>query len=597
MSKIRYYLSALALLVAPQISTRPATALTQQPSTKTTTTTACADLHFIFARGSGSGLGATDAQAWQSALELELERLNSTRSTPLTSTFYELGSAPQSGAQYPAAAVSDSAQGYLNALGALVSAGNAGDFGASVRAGQQEIINYIANVSSTCPETKFVLGGYSQGAMVVSGALPSLNPDQILYAATFGDPKLYLPEGKGTPAAACLGITPLSNYRINVPDCAAYEGILGSYRPYQPAGYTGKLGTWCNRRDVMCSSGWNLDDHMVYASENWYADAATKISSAIADTFPPAATSAHDVAILIDTSVSMSFHIDEVKAQIVQLATEIYPAGGRIAIYAYRDLIDPFEPVPFCDFTCSEDDIARQLKRIYTGGGGDEPESTLSATALALDQLAWRPEAEKSLIIFSDAPYLSPDRDGTTVANVLSRLEKVGAVKIHAYTMAEYVEDYDDLTTATGGKTRLLDEQLSTLTSTVLSSSIPARASKSSARTAAKTTTATTSALLNFQSDLNPAKITQLSTTNLSDTAVEINFSAQNAERAIVILDGAILGYLDGVTSLTISDLTHAATLELVPYNSLGNRGERQTIILAPTLPTAPNAGTTTNIL
>ena len=85
--------------------------------------------------------------------------------------------------------------------------------------------------SASCPGTKYVVGGYSQGAMVVSKALGSLNADRIIYAATFGDPKIYLPEGKGILPAACRGEN-LSDYRMYVPDCQAYKGLLGAYVPY-----------------------------------------------------------------------------------------------------------------------------------------------------------------------------------------------------------------------------------------------------------------------------------------------------------------------------------------------------------------------------
>jgi hypothetical protein len=46
----------------------------------------------------------------------------------------------------------------------------------------------VKQALSQCPKTKVVLGGYSQGSMVVHNAANSLSADQVSGAVLFGDP-------------------------------------------------------------------------------------------------------------------------------------------------------------------------------------------------------------------------------------------------------------------------------------------------------------------------------------------------------------------------------------------------------------------------
>ena len=201
----------------------------------------CPDLRVVFARGSG-GERWNDKNylEFKSTIEEKLKTVN------LKYAFIDL--------DYPAVGV-----GLDNldvAIGALFGAGEAYEFGESVNTGVNNLSTMING--GACPETKYVIGGYSQGAMVVSKALNRLNPNRVIYAATFGDPKIYLPEGAGIIPAACKGEN-LSDYRMYVPDCQAYKGLLGAYIPYEPENYTSKLGTWCNKMDIFCSSHFNIE--------------------------------------------------------------------------------------------------------------------------------------------------------------------------------------------------------------------------------------------------------------------------------------------------------------------------------------------------
>ena len=275
----------------------------------------CPDLRVVFVRGSGGERWTNnDYLEFKSTIEKKLKTVE------LSYEFVDL--------DYPAVGV-----GLDNldvALGAFFGAGEAYEFGDSIKTG---INNLTSMVNNGCSRTKYVIGGYSQGAMVISKALSSLKNDRIIYAATFGDPKIYLPEGAGLMPAACSGKN-LSDYRIFVPDCYAYKGLLGAYIPYEPEGYAGKLGTWCNKADIFCSSHFSIENHVSYVSNGLYEDASRTIFNKITDYFglENHVTSPHDTAFLIDSTGSMSGLIEQYRAEALRLATETINSGGRIAL-------------------------------------------------------------------------------------------------------------------------------------------------------------------------------------------------------------------------------------------------------------------------
>lgn len=54
--------------------------------------------------------------------------------------------------------------------------------------GGPKMASLIKRALKQCPHTKIVLGGYSQGSMVVHNAANSLDAGQITAAVLFGDP-------------------------------------------------------------------------------------------------------------------------------------------------------------------------------------------------------------------------------------------------------------------------------------------------------------------------------------------------------------------------------------------------------------------------
>ena len=515
--KIRYLGLALAVCGASGIS-RP---LAQAES--------CPDVRLVFARGSGE-VRETDQNylSWKSSIEEKL------KTTSLKYDFMDL--------DYPAVGINDI--GVL--LGAAISAGESYAFGDSVNAGVSKLITMIN--SGACPNTKYVIGGYSQGAMVVSRAIPNLMADRVVYAATFGDPKIYLPEGAGIIPPACRGEN-LSDYRMYVPDCQAYKGLLGSYEPYEPEALIGKLGTWCNKGDIFCSSHFNISNHVAYVADGLYEDASKVIFDKTTKAFgiENHISSMHDTAILIDSTGSMASMIDKYKAEALRLAKETLDSGGRVALYDYRDLRDPYEPKERCNFeTCTLEVFTNELNSINASSGGDIPESLLSASFHMMQNLTWKRGATKSVVVLTDANFLSPDRDGITYDQVVALSKSIDPVSFYIITNPEYEADYLPLANDTGGKVVTNFDELSLLTDYIMDryDSLP-RVEETG-------------------TDDMPA-LTVTNVDELSSTEAKISFDT-DAEQVIVVVNDAVLGTTTE-REITISGL-RGGNVMLVPLKN-----------------------------
>ena len=529
----------------------------------TVSAVSCPDVKIIFARGSGE-------ERWtdQNYLTFKSELETKLKLTDLKYEFEDL--------DYPAVSVANA----WTLLTAFISGGEAYNFGTSVNEGTKALTREVN--SSACPNTKFVLAGYSQGAMVVSRTARFLNADKIIYAATFGDPKLYLPEGKGAMPDACKGAN-LSNYRVYVPDCRAYEGMLGAYKPYQTDELVDKMGTWCNHTDIMCSSHLGFNSHLSYVKDGLYADASKLIFDKITAAFGIKNNyiSLHDTAILIDSTGSMSGLIEKYKSEALRLAEKTLTSGGRVALYDYRDLDDPYEPVEHCNFeTCTLEKFQAGLDEIEVDGGGDTPESLLSAGLHVMKKLDWKYGSTKSVVVLTDAEYHSPDLDGTTFDEVVALSKKIDPVNFYIITPDEIAGYYDLLASATDGKVVASSEDLTILTDEIIAryDSLP-RVEEMSG----------------FD-EILPV-ISDVVWEAVSETEVKISF-VNTGKYAIVALNDAVLGMTDSDSITLIDlDLTRENTVTLVPLsdtirgagvNTEIELGEGSTEIF---VPKAPNTG------
>ena len=211
----------------------------------------CVDIEYIFARGSGGELGETG------------EFINIMSSADAISKKYALSTFVRD-LNYPAEGISTPVQIFQS----YVSAGRAYSFGNSVKIGVNNLRLYYQAAHKKCPRMKFGFIGYSQGAMVVADAAKYFDRDSVVFIMLLGDPKTYLPEGKGLFPPACNG-GELSSWRSYAPNCRTYEGIFGARIEYEASHLVGKYSLWCNRDDYICGSSKNPfinSGHVLYAS-------------------------------------------------------------------------------------------------------------------------------------------------------------------------------------------------------------------------------------------------------------------------------------------------------------------------------------------
>ena len=516
--KLKYLVVAVAMVgVAVGNLLRPAT-VTRAEEDK------CPSLRVVFARGSGE-------ERWEDQNYLAYKNTieEKIRTTGIDYEFIDL--------DYPAVAVGlSNMETTMTTLGAYIGSGEVYKFGESVATGVNNLTNLVNN---ECSETKYVIGGYSQGAIVVSKSLANLKSEKLIYAATFGDPKIYLPEGEGVMPAACRNEN-LSDYRMYVPDCQAYKGMLGAVIPYEPESLAGKVGTWCNKYDILCSSRLNIFDHVAYVTENLYEDAAKVINAKITNAFGVKNnfTSLHDTAIVIDSTNSMEFLIEEYKDEAMRLAQETFQSGGRIALYDYRDLVEAYNPVEHCGFmTCTMESVAAGLEEIGTDGGDDIPESLLSATLHVMQEQKWRQGATKSIVVLTNANFHNPDLDGTTMDAVVALSKSIDPVNFYIITTEEYADAYRDLARRTDGKVITDFNSLNLLTDYIMEryDSLPRVDERSASEIAENRPT------------LNVINVAD------EDETVEISFET-DGEGVIVTINDALLGQTN-ITTLTIGEL------------------------------------------
>ena len=351
----------------------------------------------------------------------------------------------------------------------------------SVEGGVNLLEMFLENRVAICPSELFVLAGYSQGAHVVGEALLSLSQkvkNQIVHVSLFGDPKLYLPEGRGLIPAGCRGEE--SPWRRGNVGCTTDNGIMGARNPYIPTDMEDRVGSWCDRNDHICNnnpfdSAWSAHDH--YADpggeiEEAVREATSKLSEFLKDyefdssidfyRFKEEAIG-EDVVILLDSSGSMSDEISQVKQLAHDIAVDIIATGGRIALTEYRDRNDAFVARILLPLTSELGAFERALNPVRAFGGDDSPEALLAALMRSFNELQWRTGSVKTAIVITDAGYHDPDlAEGWTYRDVIDRSREIDPINIFPIVPQGIGSHYEDIASGTAGDVILIEEGFAT---------------------------------------------------------------------------------------------------------------------------------------
>jgi hypothetical protein len=112
-----------------------------------------------------------------------------------------------------------------------------------------------------------------------------------------------------------------------------------------------------------------------------------------------------DLVLVIDTTESMQFVIDEVKrdlAQLVKSVQRMVPTS-RVGIVIYRDRGDEYV-VKWTDLSFKTAKLEAFLAGARAAGGGDWEEAVLDAIDAAINEMTWRKRSKKIIILVAGSP-------------------------------------------------------------------------------------------------------------------------------------------------------------------------------------------------
>lgn len=579
--RLNYKPFCLALVLAfSTISSVSSAAKAASPDFSNDENFTCTNIKVVYARESGAELGSLNYERFTNSF------YGTFGNDEPSISVYELGTKEggYDGNSYPSPGVGiETWQRFKTSIGALISAGKTYSYGESVKEGAREAVYFINNYKKVCPNSKVVMAGYSQGAQVVSLAIQSLDPSLIFAALTFGDPKLYLPEGKldlvsYTTPACRDGKSVYSPYRENVPDCYVYKGVLGGYVPYQPSsGYNGKLKAYCQYHDIICSAFVDPDrwysGHASYKDTGAYTEAAKDVYNmyyGIED------KKEQNLAILFDATSSMEPFLKKYQDDAIKAAKKTFYEGGKVSLYTYGDLRER-DVKKLCDFSsCTEDNIEGLIKGIETRAGKDDPESMLSASYKMMKELQWTAGARKSVLVVTDAPYHNPDLDGIALNDVINLSFEIDPVNFYVLTESETAPAYAELTGRTNGSLYTSEDE----------SPFDSFALDSTANPLADSVNPGTPLI---------SEVTNISLKKTSDSSLTLGFD-NSGPYAVLSINDDVVGVLDR-TSLEIIDVDFFKEniICLSPISDNNYRGETVCKTYAPEeniiIPKAPNTG------
>ncbi|OWZ22154.1 Cutin hydrolase [Phytophthora megakarya] len=182
---------------------------------------ACTDVHVVFARGSGemAGLGIC-GQPLVSGITSDLSGMS----------------------------VSSYAVNYLASMDQT-----------SAGPGATDMTNHVVSVAKECPNTVFVLGGYSQGASVTDIAIGI---------------KTTLGSGSTIPETLASRIKAIVTFGNPLK-------LMGQTIKSASSTYGSKAIEFCNTGDPVCGNGFNTMAHLTYASDGSVKTGAQKAAALV----------------------------------------------------------------------------------------------------------------------------------------------------------------------------------------------------------------------------------------------------------------------------------------------------------------------------
>ena len=164
-----------------------------------------------------------------------------------------------------------------------------------------------------------------------------------------------------------------------------------------------------------------------------------------------------DILFVLDVTGSMQSAINGVRDGIREFAGELSKRqlNARVGVLAFRDRLIHEEPKLLSfkgdTFTNDYDAFRDEVDKLRASGGGDAPESSLDAIALATRQ-PFRPKATKVILLITDAPPHVPDKEVESIGEVVSRLKDAKVNQLHLVTKEDDRATYEELQRGADGQ-------------------------------------------------------------------------------------------------------------------------------------------------
>jgi alpha-tubulin suppressor-like RCC1 family protein/Mg-chelatase subunit ChlD len=434
----------------------------------------CTDVHAVYATGANNNAGGSDFTQFTET------DLHSKILAPVTYSAYALGTGSGFGGfdYQPADSAALFLQGFIGF----------GPYDGSVQTGVDELTAYLNDRAAQCTNEVYVLGGWSEGADVIGTALFGLSQsirDRIASVAFFGDPRL----DAGNQASlldppipwACLNGQPI--WMRGDSGCGTGMGIFGARRPYLPSDIQGRVGSWCRKNDAACTGSY-IDilpsvsiepfTHSRYFDPDAESAMAAREAAFRLQIFLPNHASSFDtsydqfvsgqvgadLAIVFDTTGSMSGAIADAKAQATDLAqhwTDLFD-NGRVGLVDFKDIDqgDPYAARLDADLTGDVSSFQTAVNALSASGGGDYPEAQLSGIMTALDQMSWADGATKAVVVITDAPGKDPEPvtgfTRTSVSQHALQIDPVAIYGVNVSTTQSVTDWMTPMANATAGE-------------------------------------------------------------------------------------------------------------------------------------------------
>ncbi len=333
----------------------------------------------------------------------------------------------------------------------------------SVADGAEELAWYLEDKLTSCPFQTVILGGYSQGAHVVGDAMFKIKPNfrpRIAYVALFGDPKF-------NPRTNMIPPTTAPWVRGNA--SSFQTGVLLARKNYLPDEIALKT-SWCDINDPICAN-YSLANtpvgaiyeqfinktHQEVYQNRWIPQAANEIAMLLKDRNSALAGKIQavtwlnkndklyqlDLALVIDTSGSMIAMISTIKNNLAGFVSALFNSywDTRVGIVAYSDFQNVKIPFYYSkkigDFTYNKEAVKEQINSLKGAYGGDEPEALYSGLMTAMNELSWRPGAQKKILVITDGAAKDPDPGPGhyTKSQVIQRALELDPVSVSAVAL------------------------------------------------------------------------------------------------------------------------------------------------------------------